>query len=58
MKLIDNETMADDSSSNDDFHIVNEDNMAEINDMPDVNVEQGDDSDSKRIRRKPVWAKD
>ena len=56
--LIDNETMADDSSSNDDFHSVNEDNMVEINDVPDVNIEQTDDSDSKRIRRKPVWAKD
>lgn len=55
--LIDNETMVD-NSSNDDFHSVNEDNMAEINHMPDVNVEQNDDSDSKRIRRKPVWTKD
>ena len=56
--LINNETLADDSSSNDDFHSVNEDNMVEINDVPDVNVEQNDYSDSKRIRRKPVWAKD
>ena len=58
IEIIDNEAHFDENNGNEDLINDDEGGTEEVLNIPDENIEQSEDLDTRRIRRRPYWAKD
>lgn len=58
IEIIDNEAHFVENNGHEDLISGDEGGTEEVLHIPDENIEQSDDLDTRRIRKRPYWAKD